>query len=90
MRTGIYLDNKAINKESLIPAEIFCVSTECDKEDLNIEANENYSDDLQAELVSDVVGLNTDTCTDKQLNKNETEFNDSDIFGSKLKELFDT
>ena len=91
MRTGIYpLDNKAISKESLIPAEVFFVSSECDKEDINIAQNENHSDDLQAELGSDVVDLNTDTCIDKQLNKNETDLNDNDIFGSKLKELFDT
>ena len=32
MRTGIYPpDSKAINKENLIPAEVFCVSSECHK-----------------------------------------------------------
>ena len=42
MRTGIHpLDSKAINKASLIPAEVFCVSSECDKRNLNIETNES-------------------------------------------------
>ena len=32
MRTGIYPpDSKVINKENLIPAEVFCVSSECHK-----------------------------------------------------------
>ena len=72
------------------PAEVFCVSSKGGKEDLNIEKNKNHSDDLQAELASDVVDMNTDTCTDKRLNQHQTEVYDSDIFGSKLKDLFDT
>ena len=74
----------------MIPAEVFCVSSKGGKEDLNIEKNENHSDDLQAELYSDVVDIITDTCTDKRLNEHQAEVYDSDIFGSKLKDLFDS
>ena len=34
--------------------------------------------------------MNTDTCTDKRLNEHQAEVYDSDIFRSKLKDLFDS
>ena len=34
--------------------------------------------------------MNTDTCTDKRLNEHQAEVYDSDVFGSKWKDLFDT
>ena len=88
MRTGIYpLDSTAINKESLIPAEVFCIASESDKQGLNIQNNELHSDSSQADVSSDVFGLNT--TVDKQLNENDAVYDD-DIFDSKLKQLLDT
>ena len=88
MRTGIYpLDSTAINKESLIPAEVFRIASESDKQGLNIQNNELHSDSSQADVSSDVVDLNT--TVDKQLNENDAVY-DADIFDSKLKQLLDT
>ena len=57
------------------------------RQGLNIENNELHSDSSQADVSSDVVGLNT--TVDKQLNENEAVYDD-DIFDSKLKQLLDT